>query len=130
MFSPDGNAMAYVSDISGRDEVYVQHRGGTELVSNDGGNEPLWSRDGRQLFYRAGDALMSVEVSTRGEFSATRPRTFLDFAYERVSGPLSYDISPDGQRFVAVQTNAESAPRHLNVILNWHQELLEQVPVP
>ena len=128
--SPSGNGMAYVSDVSGRDEVYVQHAGGTELVSNDGGVEPVWSPDGRQLFYRAGDALMVVDVSASGEFNATRERRLLDFAYERQSRLASYDISPDSQRFVAVQSGAESAPRHVNVVLNWHQELLERVPIP
>ena len=122
--------MAYVSDVSGRNQVYVQHSGGTELVSNDGGEEPVWSPDGRQLFYRAGDALMVVGVSARDEFNATRERRLLDFAYERNGRAANYDISPDNQRFVAVQSGADSAPRHVNVVLNSFDELQRLVPSP
>ena len=67
-FSPDGKSFAYVSDMSGRDEVYVEPfpgPGERVPISSDGGLQPVWSRDRRELFYRQGDALMAVPVATR-----------------------------------------------------------------
>ena len=66
--SPDGQWLAYRSDESGRDEVYVERfpeLGGRVQISTEGGQAPLWSSDGRELFYRAGDAMMRVVVNTK-----------------------------------------------------------------
>ncbi len=76
MFSPNGRFLAYVSDESGRTEIYVQRYpegGGKVPISTGGGQEPMWSRDGRELFYRSGDRMMAVPMSTDGEFRAGEP---------------------------------------------------------
>jgi len=75
-FSPDGKCMAYISDESGRFEVYVQPYpgpGGKWQISTEGGVEPVWARNGRELFYRNGDQMMAVEITTDPIFSAGRP---------------------------------------------------------
>ena len=71
-FSPDGKWLAYVSDESGRNDVYVQPYPGPGpkwLVSTDGGSDPVWSSDGRELFYRHGDQMMTVAIAPMGDFS-------------------------------------------------------------
>ncbi len=128
MFSPGGRAMAYVSDQSGRDEVHVQHPGGTRLISNAGGTEPLWSADGRELFYREGNRLMVVSVSSGEAFTAGRPQAIFDGSYRRNRRVPNYDISRDGLRFVMIQDDQESVPAHINVVLNWFEELKRLVP--
>jgi len=76
-FSPDSRWLAYVSNESGRDEVYViafPGPGGRWQISTDGGAEPVWSRDGKELFYRNGDKMMSVSVETRPTFTPSTPQ--------------------------------------------------------
>jgi eukaryotic-like serine/threonine-protein kinase len=125
-FSPDATSgpggglrrVAYSSDESGRNEIYVQsYPGGANRieVSAGGGFLPRWSRDGKELFYVTGDAVMAVAMRPDGSFGA--PRKLFDrsnyfFAY-------SFDVSPDGKRFLMIQRDPGSVPRQLNVILNW-----------
>jgi eukaryotic-like serine/threonine-protein kinase len=128
-FSPDppsGAAggsrwVAYSSDESGRSEIYVQrYPGGANrlAVSNGGGILPRWSRDGKELFYITGDAVVAVAFRPDGSFGAPR-RLFdrsnflLNFRYP------SYSVSPDGKRFLMIRRDPGSVPRQLNVILNW-----------
>jgi serine/threonine protein kinase len=83
-FSPDGHWLAYVSDESGRYEVYVQtfpNPGGKWRISNDGGTEPAWSPAGRELFYRQGSKMMVVDVMTQGSFSAGKPKMLFERPY-------------------------------------------------
>jgi Tol biopolymer transport system component len=130
-FSPDGRFLAYVSDESGRNEIYVQsfpEPSGKVLVSKDGGNAPRWSPDGRELFYRNGDRMMSVAVDTESNFTAGSPQLLFEGRYLPVVN-RNYDVSPDGRRFVMVRSKGGTEPTELNVVLNWHQELLEKVPV-
>jgi len=118
-FSPDGKWVAYASDESGRLEVYVQSfPGGAKRtpVSVGGGIQPLWSRDGKELFYLAGDAVMAVAVSADGPTGT--PRKLFDRSNYFVKF-RSYDVSPDGKRFLMMRREEGSAPRQLNVILNW-----------
>ncbi len=130
-FSPDGRWIAYVSDESGESEVYVQAstgQGGRWQVSSDGGTEPLWAHSGRELFYRAGKKMMAATVVTAPAFSAAKPRTLFEGDFMRWSGsaavaPPNYDVSPDDQQFVMVQsagpvTTTEDNPG-LRVVLNW-----------
>ena len=123
--SPDGAWLAYVSDESGKSEVYVtshpEVRGRT-LISFDGGEEPIWSRDGKELFYRNGQRWMSVTVSTRPTFDAGRPRMVFEGNYLNVSG-LSYDITADGRRFVLIRGLDAPPAREIHVVLNWFEEL-------
>jgi hypothetical protein len=133
-FSPDGRWLAYVSDESGRDEIYVQPYpgpGGKWQISTEGGTEPVWNPNGRELFYRSGDKMMAVEIATQPGFSAGKPRMLFEGPYQLapVTFP-NYDVSPDGQRFLMVKANEtrEAAPTQINVVLNWFEELKRRVP--
>jgi Tol biopolymer transport system component len=136
--SPDGRWLAYVSDESGRDEVYVQpfpDLAGKWQISIQGGNQPVWSRDGRELFYRGGEQLMAVTVSTEPPFRATAPQALFPDAFERPQGPAhtSYDVAPDG-RFLMLQSSQVSretertGSTQLHVVQNWFEELKRLVP--
>jgi Tol biopolymer transport system component len=133
-FSPDGRWLSYESDQSGRQEIYVQPfpgPGGKWQVSTDGGNEPVWNRNGRELFYRSSDKMMSVDIGTQPGFSAGTPRMLFQGQYEKAPIPVSYyDISPDGQRFLMIKSSeqAQVAPTQINVVLNWFEELKQKVP--
>lgn len=131
-FSPDGRWIAYTSDESGQFEVYVQPwppTGGKWQVSTTaGGNEePVWSRNGRELFYRNGRRWMAVPISTLPVFSAGAPRVLFQGDYINVSG-LEYDASPDGRRFLVLQPVEKSRPTELHVVVNWFEELKRLVP--
>jgi Tol biopolymer transport system component len=133
-FSPDGRWIAYVSDESGQSEVYVaaaSGQGGKWQISSEGGAEPLWARDGRELFYRSGNKMMAAAVSTGTTFSAAKPRELFEGDFAHRGGPTinlapDYDISPDGRRFLMVQpvgpATVTAAPG-LHVVLNWFREL-------
>jgi len=135
-FSPDGRWLVYTSNESGRTEVYVQPYpgpGGKWQISTDGGTEPLWNRNGRELFYRNGDKMMAVEVTTEPSFSAGNPRILFQGQYVQNTPPSSgpfYDVSPDGQRFLMLKPaeHAGAAPNQINVVLNWSEELKRRVP--
>jgi eukaryotic-like serine/threonine-protein kinase len=122
--SRDGRWMAYVSNESGRAEVYVRAfpgMGGRYQVSLAGGAEPVWSRDGRELFYRNGGALYSAAVRAGGGFEiASRTRLFVEPEYAFDLTHRYYDVTPDG-RFVMIR-DLEGGSR-LNVTLNWFQNV-------
>jgi eukaryotic-like serine/threonine-protein kinase len=134
-FSPDGRWLAYMSDESGRYEIYVQPYpgpGGKWLISTEGGTEPVWNPNGRELFYRSGDKMMAVEIATQPGFTAGKARALFEGPY--VPTPLTapnYDVSPDGQRFLMLKPSpsTEVAPTQINVVLNWFEELKRRVPV-
>jgi len=133
-FSHDGRWLAYVSDESGRYEVYVQPYpgpGGRLQISTEGGTEPVWNPNGRELFYRSGNKMIAVDIVTQPGFAAGKPRVLFEQQY--VPTPLTspnYDVSPDGQRFLMLKPNqsAEVAPTQINVVLNWFEELKQKVP--
>jgi dipeptidyl aminopeptidase/acylaminoacyl peptidase len=131
-FSPDGHWLAYNSDESGRYEVYVQPYpgpGGKSQISTEGGTEPVWNPNGRELFYRSGDKMMAVDIATQPGFDEGKPRMLFEGQYEGFGPVANYDISPDGQRFLMIKTNEqESAPTQINVVLNWFEELKQKVP--
>ncbi|HEY4579631.1 MAG TPA: protein kinase [Candidatus Acidoferrales bacterium] len=134
-FSSDGRWLAYVSDESGRPEIYVQPYpgpGGKWQISTDGGTEPMWNRNGRELFYRSGNKMMSVEVTTQPAFSAGRPRMLFERPYVSIPLPQTYqyyDVSPDGQRFLMVKESEQATyATQINVVLNWSEELKQRVP--
>jgi serine/threonine-protein kinase len=127
-FSPDGRWIAYVSNESGRNEVYVRPFPGPGekiTVSADGGNEPVWTRDGRELLYRNADSMMVVEVSTTPVFSTGRPRRLFDKHYEPTLALWpNYDVAADGRQFLMVKTiEQEEAASQINIVLNWSEEL-------
>ena len=127
-FSPDGHWVAYSSNESGREEIYVQPfpgPGGKWIVSSDGGSVPRWSRSGREIFYRNADKMMSVEVQTQPTFQAGTPHVLFQGSYSITP----YDVAPDSQHFLLVK-DKEGQPeaREVKVVLNWVQELKRRVP--
>jgi Tol biopolymer transport system component/predicted Ser/Thr protein kinase len=134
-FSPDGHWLAYVSNESGRPEVYVQPYpgpGGKWQISTESGTEPAWNRNGKELFYRTGNKLMAVDVATQPSFSAGKPHMLFEGQYFSSDWPListAYDVSADGQRFLMVKaTEQASSATQINVVLNWFEELKQKVP--
>jgi serine/threonine-protein kinase len=133
MFSPDGRWLAYVSDESDRNEIYVEPypRGqGRWLVSAGGGTEPVWSSDGRELFYRNAGRMMVVPVRLQPEFGVGAPRVLFERALKRgLYDSLSYDVTADGRRFLMIERKMDLAPNQLNVVLDWAHELRDRVAV-
>jgi serine/threonine-protein kinase len=134
--SPDGRWLAYVSDETGGPEVFVQSfpaAGGKWQVSTDGGTEPVWNRNGHELFYRSGTKMMAVDVATRPAFSSGKPRMLFEGSYAASVFPftgVAYDVSPDGQRFLMMEEAGQPKPAaEINVVLNWSEELKRRVPV-
>ncbi len=135
-FSPDGRFLAYMSNESGRPEVYVRpfpnKEDGKWMISTAGGNEPVWSRDGRRLFYLQGQKMLSVDVTTQPVFKPGRPRFLYEGRFELgfPRGAISgYDISLDSQRFLRLQPPPEE-PTTIAVVINWFEELKKLVPGP
>jgi serine/threonine protein kinase/Tol biopolymer transport system component len=130
--SPDGRWIAFVSAESGRNEIYVgRFPGGGEKVtiSTGGGNEPVWSRNGKELFYRSGDAMMAVDVATGPVFNAGKPRRLFEKHFEpSLALWPAYDVSSDGQRFLMVKRlDQDDPPTQINVVTNWFDELKRAV---
>jgi len=134
MISPDDRFLAYVSDESGREEVYLRPFPALDRkiqVSVDGGAEPVWSPDGRELFYRKGYAMMAVSMATGDGFDPGPPRRLFEgnFRQAMPGRPAYYDVHPDARHFVMVQgEESEALPREIQVVLNWFQELEEIDP--
>ncbi|MGA2606851.1 MAG: hypothetical protein ABSH01_05265 [Terriglobia bacterium] len=132
-FSPDTHWIAYASDESGRVEVYVQPfpappSGGSKTpVSRDGGNQPRWRRDGKELFYLSlGGKLMAVDVTEGPIFKAGSPKPLFQLPvtsmYDNAAlNVFRGDTTPDGKRFLIDTAKTSSEP--LTVVLNWTAEL-------
>ena len=132
-FSPDGHWLAYISNESGKNEVYVQPYpgpGGKRLISTNGGTEPVWSADGRELFYRQGIQIMAVAVETQPTFTTGTPQVlFAGSEYlADPAGHQGYDVSADGQRFLMVRSQQGIGATSLYIVLNWFEELKRLVP--
>ena len=142
-FSPDGRWLAYVSNESGRNEVYVQPYPGPgerHLISTNGGEQPAWSGNGRELFYVQGGVfgsgggpttLMSVRIATAPAFLAGTPEAVFESADLRIGWGRSYDVAPDGRRFL-LTLNKEAptnlAPAQMIFVQHWFEELKRLVP--
>jgi serine/threonine-protein kinase len=134
-FSPDGRWLAYCSDESGREEVYVRPfpgPGGRWQISHEGGTENVWARDGKQVFYRWGDGqVWVVDIRTDEGFSVSKPRLLFDNPIHFSGRPIrTFDVSPDGQRFLMVKMD-ERKPQpvtELILVQNWFEELKRLVP--
>jgi serine/threonine-protein kinase len=129
-FSPDGHWVAYMSNESGRNEIYVQPfpgPGGKWMISTDGGFYPRWARDSREIFFRNEDKMMSVAVETQPGFKAGTPRVLFKNAGYLAFG--NYDVAKDSQHFLLVKEKETAAsPKELNIILNWSEELKRHAP--
>jgi hypothetical protein len=121
-FSPDGKWMAYVSDESGTPQVYVQSfptLTGKWQVSPDGGSQPRWRRDGKELFYLAPDRkLMAATVKTGQIFESEAPHALFDTTLSYVAFRQTYSVSADGQRFL-LNTPADTASSPMTIVLSW-----------
>ncbi len=129
--SPDGRWLAYQSDEPGRTEVFVQpfpEAGPRVQISSDGGTEPVWSRDGRELFYLNGSRMMAVAVEAGSAFKAGTPRTLFEGRFTPgPNGVAGYDVAADG-RFLMVQPLHPDPPTNqIQVVLNWVEELRRRV---
>jgi serine/threonine-protein kinase len=127
--SPDGRWLAYASDESGRDEIYVRafpSPAGRWQVSAAGGLDPRWAPDGRGLYYRTADSLISVAVATEPTFAIGQRSTVLVRRYFADINHAHWDVSPDGREFLFVRTSGEVITPVL--ALNWFEELRRRVP--
>jgi dipeptidyl aminopeptidase/acylaminoacyl peptidase len=127
-FSPDGRRIAYVSNESGQNEVYVrpfsrQSRDGKWQVSTAGGTRPRWRRDGKELFYLSNDnKLMAVAINAEAstiEVGDVQPL----FQTHATRFALNYDVSGDGQRFIVSSIVEGPAASSITLVVNWPAEL-------
>jgi len=133
-FSPDTHWIAYASDESGRSEIYIQPfpappSGGSKTpISRDGGSQPRWRRDGKELFYSSPDGkLIAVDVTEGPIFKAGAPKTLFQLPVAQIGHNeggvqvLGWDIAPDGKRLLI--DTATTSSESVTVALNWPAEL-------
>ena len=129
-FSPDGRWLAYVSDETGRPEVYTvsfPELGAKRQISQNGGGSARWGAQGEELFYGTANANVVV-VTMRGEgLSLTSGAPKLLFPDSDSFLPL-YDVAPDGRHFAVLAVNPDALAREIHVVLNWFEELKRLVP--
>ena len=136
--SPDGRWIAYTSNESARSDVYVRPfpdiESGKWQVSTNGGDSPLWSPDGTELFYIIEGNFMVVPLETEPAFKPGKPEVLFSGPYvSGVGEGTPWDIHPDGDRFLMMKESGSDTtgggPRRINVFLNWDEELKQRVPV-
>jgi serine/threonine-protein kinase len=135
-FSPDGRWMAYQSGESGADEIYVRPfpgPGGRWQISTGGGQFPIWSRNGREIFFESLDnRIMVADYSARGEsFEAGKPRIWSNQNLLNTGIFPNLDLAPDGKRFVVLpgDTGETKSSVHVTFLLNFFDELRRKAPV-
>lgn len=134
--SPDGRWLAYVSGEPGRFEIYVQpfpDGGERHQISTDGGITPVWSPDGRSIYYgtNLADRILRVPVTTNPRFRAGAAQVLLEVQYQEATYMLApnFDIAPDGKSFVMVKADESwGKPTEVRVVLNWFDELERLAP--
>ncbi len=134
MISPNGRWIAYTSDESGRSDVFIEAfpgGGQRQQVSNAGGEEPFWARDGRVLYYRSGERVLAVDVALVENNAPVigTPRVLFARRFESLAGQgwPNYSVAPDGSRFLMIQlTDLPTA--NISVVLNWLEELKGLMP--
>jgi serine/threonine-protein kinase len=133
VFSPDGRWIAYQSDREGTEEVYLMSYPGllTKKISTGGGRNPVWSKDGKDLFYRVGNKMVAASIETEPELKVTGSDVLFDGRLLATDFWASnYDVSRDGQRFLMVEEDEEQpSANQLVVVLNWFEKLERLVPV-
>ncbi len=129
--SPDGRWLAYASNQSGQYNVYVRRfpEGDLETPISSGiGDEPVWSRDGSELYYRQGNRTVAVPIESGETLTVGTPQVLFEGLYSRTPCcGTPYDVSPDGQYFLMLP---EYSPRQINVVRHWSEEVAERVPAP
>jgi hypothetical protein len=132
-YDADNRWLAYVSNESGRNEVYIRAYpgpGGKWQISTDGGDAPIWARNGKELFYWNGDKMMAVDIAGDSALRAGTPHMLFEGKYEKVRVGRNYDVTPDGQRFLMIKSGTGSGQTaQINVVMNWFEELKRRVPV-
>jgi eukaryotic-like serine/threonine-protein kinase len=134
--SPDGRFLAYQSNETNQDEIFVRPfpnvGAGVWQISSEGGSRPVWSRNGRELFYLDSNGLLTaVQVQTTPSFTRGAATKLLETRYFVANTGRPYDVSPDGQRFLMVKDTApdsNTTPASLVVVVNWVEELKKLVP--
>jgi len=126
--SPDERWVAYHSDATGRPEIYVRDmtgNGGHWQVSSTGGEEPHWSKDGRELYFRAGNRMMVTSIDRGAAFHAGTPRLLFEGVYNLRSDSLrSYDVDPVSGRFLMIRPLEEGQPApSIRMTLHWFDDL-------
>jgi len=138
-FSPDGRWLAYVSNESGRDEVYVQPYPGPGFrlqVSTEGGIEPAWSHSGREMFYVIPNPngtmkMMAVDVALQPKFTVGRPHLLFEGRFAASTYLRNYDVASDDRRFIMIQAKEQAQEPSLTemfLVQNWFEELKQKVP--
>ena len=145
ILSPDSRWIAFNGDESGRSEVYVApfpSLAPRERISTEGGMHPLWSPDGRELYYRTGANLeelghralaqrtrvMSVPIETKPDFKAGQPRLLFEGPYFASGHDIA--VTPDGRGFILIrESESQSGPNELQVVIHWFEELKQRVPL-
>jgi len=132
--SPDGRWLAYVSDESGSEEIYVRPfpdvEAGRWQVSRDGGTQPLWARNGPELFYRNGEAVIAVPFQTDPSFAVGNPEVLFEGDYHLAAGGPNYDVSRDSERFLMIKRIEDaSALPQIIIVENWFEELKRLAPI-
>jgi len=119
--SPDGLWIAYSSNESGRSEICVEPvpgPGGRRQISSDGGEQPRWVRNGREIVYRNGTKMMSVPVQLQPAFRTGNAIELFDRKFDSGGAVDGYDVTSDGQTFV--MTRSEHAnPTEIRVVMGW-----------
>jgi Tol biopolymer transport system component len=130
-FSSDGQLIAYTSDRDGKFQVCARpypNNDWERQISDDFGEEPIFSPKGDELFYRNGNKWMVVSISTEPEFTPGTPQVLFEGPYNNVPG-ISYDVAPDGRFLVLQPEYDDSEVRELHVVTNWFEELKRLVPL-
>jgi eukaryotic-like serine/threonine-protein kinase len=137
--SPNGRWLAYQSDESGSNEIYVRPFPNVAArrvqISTAGGTRPAWARNGREIFYIKQDGTMvavPIQANAGNSFSARAPASLFQGPYFAVQAGRTYDVSPDGSRFLMIKNAASTTDAPLPqlwVVLNWQEELKRLVPV-
>jgi serine/threonine-protein kinase len=125
--SPDGRWIAFVSGESGSEQVVVQPfpgPGARVQVSSNGGAEPVWSRDGRRLFYRANKKFMAATVTTAPAFAVRSRDVLFDDTFVPAAAPhANYDVSLDGKRLLVIEAVEGAEDAQMIIVVNWGAEV-------
>ena len=119
--SPDGRWIAYASNESGRSEVYVEPvpgPGGHRQISVEGGDQPRWVRNGREIIYRNGTKMMSVPVQVQPTFQPGKAVELFDRKFDPGGAVSGYDVSRDGQTFIMTRSEHDN-PTQIRLVMNW-----------
>ncbi len=132
-FSPDGNRIVFTSNRSGSDEIYVKpypSQGGLIPITTQGGTRPLWSPEGKEIFYRNGRKLIAAEFPMQADLRVRKPRVLFEGTALDPIPARHYDATPDGRFVMVKRVKSEGGltANQINVVLNWSEELKRLVP--